>query len=80
MEPIKDVATRLLLNPDLAPLLAIIKSARNGAVYGAKVRFPHALVMVFLFRSGTYVIVIPVTPKLAPVDQCLFLGFERKYH
>lgn len=54
MEPIKDVATRLLLNPDLAPLLAIIKSARNGAVYGAKVRFPHALVMVFLFRSGTF--------------------------
>lgn len=30
-----------------------MKSARNGAVYGAKVRFPHALVMVFLFRKGT---------------------------
>ncbi len=43
----------VLLNPDLAPLLAILKAARNGAVYGAKVRFPHALVMVCLFRSGS---------------------------
>ena len=30
-----------------------MKGARNGAVYGTKVRFPHALVMVFLFRAGT---------------------------
>ncbi|KAL2001142.1 hypothetical protein VTN02DRAFT_2188 [Thermoascus thermophilus] len=43
----------LVRNPDLAPLLSIIKGARNGAVYGAKIRFPHALVMIFLFRSGT---------------------------
>lgn len=42
------------MNPTLHPLLAILKSARNGAVYGAKVRFPHALVMVFMFRSGTF--------------------------
>ncbi|KAF7504352.1 hypothetical protein GJ744_002409 [Endocarpon pusillum] len=54
MESIKDIINSIVLNPDLAPLLAIIKSARNGAVYGAKVRFPHALVMVFLFRSGTF--------------------------
>lgn len=27
---------------------------RNGVVYGTKVRFPHALVMIFLFRSGTF--------------------------
>lgn len=31
----------------------MLKGARNGAVYGTKVRFPHALVMIFLFRSGT---------------------------
>ncbi|GAA89305.1 peroxisomal membrane protein (PmpP24) [Aspergillus luchuensis IFO 4308] len=43
----------LVTNPDLAPLLALVKGVRNGAVYGAKVRFPHALVMIFLFRSGT---------------------------
>jgi peroxisomal membrane protein 4 len=44
----------MIMDPSLRPLLAILKSARNGAVYGAKVRFPHALVMVFLFRSGTF--------------------------
>lgn len=42
------------MNPTLHPLLTILKSARNGAVYGAKIRFPHALVMIFLFRSGTF--------------------------
>lgn len=54
MDALKAQIETLILNPDLAPLLAIVKSARNGAVYGAKVRFPHALVMVFLFRSGTF--------------------------
>ncbi|KAI0486016.1 peroxisomal membrane protein 24 [Xylaria cf. heliscus] len=45
---------RVILDPANHDLLAIVKGARNGAVYGAKVRFPHALVMVFLFRSGTF--------------------------
>ncbi len=36
----------LVLNPDLAPLLSLLKGARNGVVYGSKVRFPHALVYV----------------------------------
>jgi hypothetical protein len=36
----------LVTNPDLAPLLSLVKGIRNGAVYGAKVRFPHALVYV----------------------------------
>ncbi|EXJ74073.1 uncharacterized protein A1O5_02367 [Cladophialophora psammophila CBS 110553] len=53
MDALKETVESIILNPDLAPLLAIVKAARNGAVYGAKVRFPHALVMVFLFRSGT---------------------------
>ncbi|EFX90109.1 peroxisomal membrane protein 4-like [Daphnia pulex] len=35
------------------PILAIVKGLRNGAVYGAKIRFPHAMVMTFLFRSGS---------------------------
>jgi hypothetical protein len=34
----------VILNPKYADYLAILKAARNGAVYGAKVRFPHALV------------------------------------
>ncbi|XP_008566423.1 PREDICTED: peroxisomal membrane protein 4 isoform X2 [Galeopterus variegatus] len=32
--------------------LAVLKGFRNGAVYGAKIRAPHALVMTFLFRNG----------------------------
>ena len=50
----QDQIESIILNPDLAPLLAILKAARNGAVYGAKVRFPHALVMVMMFRSGPF--------------------------
>jgi len=44
---------KIILDPRYADFLAVLKAARNGAVYGAKVRFPHALVMIFLFRSGT---------------------------
>jgi len=36
----KDAINQIILNPDLAPLLAIVKAARNGAVYGAKVGSP----------------------------------------
>ncbi|KAI0385915.1 peroxisomal membrane protein 4 [Hypomontagnella monticulosa] len=53
LEGIKAAAESIILNPAYHDLLAVVKGARNGAVYGAKVRFPHALVMVFLFRSGT---------------------------
>ena len=35
---------RIILDPQYADYLALVKAARNGAVYGAKVRFPHALV------------------------------------
>ncbi|ODO08426.1 peroxisomal membrane protein 4 [Cryptococcus wingfieldii CBS 7118] len=40
---------RFLLDPANHDLLAILKGARNGLVYGCKIRFPHALVMTFLF-------------------------------
>ncbi|KAF8542967.1 Tim17/Tim22/Tim23/Pmp24 family-domain-containing protein, partial [Trichophaea hybrida] len=43
-----------LLSPHNHDLLALLKGARNGLVYGTKIRFPHALVMVLLFRSGTF--------------------------
>ncbi|KAI9032154.1 peroxisomal membrane protein 4 [Hyaloraphidium curvatum] len=43
---------KILLNPEWQEVLAIVKGARNGAVYGAKIRFPHALVMTFMFRDG----------------------------
>ncbi|TGO58530.1 hypothetical protein BOTNAR_0180g00190 [Botryotinia narcissicola] len=50
---IKTALESFILDPKNAEFLAILKAARSGAVYGAKVRFPHALVMMFLFRSGT---------------------------
>ncbi|EPE31598.1 hypothetical protein GLAREA_12354 [Glarea lozoyensis ATCC 20868] len=53
VEVAKKALESIILNPKYADLLAVVKAARNGAVYGAKVRFPHALVMIFLFRSGT---------------------------
>ncbi|KAG5836146.1 peroxisomal membrane protein 4 [Anguilla rostrata] len=43
----------LLLQEKYKVFLAVIKGFRNGAVYGAKIRAPHALVMTFLFKSGS---------------------------
>jgi peroxisomal membrane protein 4 len=48
-----DALRAYILDPKNHDLLSVIKGFRNGAVYGAKVRFPHALVMTFLFRDGT---------------------------
>ncbi|KAI1078292.1 putative peroxisomal membrane protein [Whalleya microplaca] len=53
LESLKASIEQVILEPAYHDLLAVVKGARNGAVYGAKVRFPHALVMVFLFRPGT---------------------------
>lgn len=44
--PAQSRLDELVLNPNLAPFLAVLKGARNGVVYGSKVRFPHALVYV----------------------------------
>lgn len=43
----------LLASGEHKEILSVIKGFRNGVVYGAKIRFPHALVMTFLFRSGS---------------------------
>lgn len=45
-------AERIALDPKYHDALTLVKGVRNGIVYGSKVRFPHALVMIFLFRSG----------------------------
>lgn len=42
----------IIRDPRYQELLAIIKGARNGLVYGAKIRFPHALVMSLIFHGG----------------------------
>ena len=39
--------------PHSSCALAVLRSFRQGVVYGAKIRFPHALVMTFLFRHGS---------------------------
>ncbi|KAI8915882.1 Tim17/Tim22/Tim23/Pmp24 family-domain-containing protein [Gorgonomyces haynaldii] len=46
----KDYVNQLIKNGNYNDILAILKGSRNGAVYGAKIRFPHALVMTVLFR------------------------------
>lgn len=41
----------LVLDPQRADLFAIVKGARNGFTYGAKIRFPHALVYVLAMAT-----------------------------
>lgn len=45
----------VLTNPAYHDYLGVLKGARNGFVYGVKVRFPHALIMAILFGRGEYV-------------------------
>ena len=47
-----DALRSVAVNPAYHDILAILKGARNGLVYGVKVRFPHALVMAALFGRG----------------------------
>ncbi|KAM0553614.1 hypothetical protein ACHAO7_003992 [Fusarium culmorum] len=54
LEVLKNTLEGIVKNPQYHDLLSLVKTARNGIIYGTKVRFPHALVMVFLFRSGTF--------------------------
>lgn len=51
----------ILLNPLYRPILEVIRAARNGIVYGGKIRFSHALVINLLYRSG------PIRPRLIEV-------------
>ncbi|GAA5982282.1 hypothetical protein JCM10908_004813 [Rhodotorula pacifica] len=44
---------KLVTTPAYHDVLAILKGARNGLVYGARVRGPHALVMSLIFQSGS---------------------------
>ncbi|KAH8082626.1 peroxisomal membrane protein 4 [Filobasidium floriforme] len=45
---------QFLSNPLYHDLFSIIKGARNGFVYGCKIRFPHALVMTLLFSNRSW--------------------------
>ncbi|KAF4512458.1 hypothetical protein G6O67_001595 [Ophiocordyceps sinensis] len=54
LDGLKAALEHIIADPRYHDVLSLLKTARNGAVYGTKVRFPHALVMIFLFRSGTF--------------------------
>ncbi|KAI5124463.1 hypothetical protein M0805_008346 [Coniferiporia weirii] len=43
-----------LSDPAYHDFLAVLKGARNGIVYGVKIRFPHALIMSILFGKGDW--------------------------
>ncbi|CCX10208.1 Tim17/Tim22/Tim23/Pmp24 family-domain-containing protein [Pyronema domesticum] len=51
---LESAVNTFLLDPVNHDILVLLKGLRNGLVYGTKIRFPHALVMVLLFRSGTF--------------------------
>ncbi|KAF3001890.1 hypothetical protein E8E13_005847 [Curvularia kusanoi] len=54
LHALESALEKIILDPKYHDILTLVKGVRNGIVYGAKVRFPHALVMIFLFRSGTF--------------------------
>jgi len=71
------LVNEFISNPAYHDYLAILKGARNGFVYGVKVRFPHALVMSILFGRGECVLlarllsvgVLTLSPQLADPRQ-----------
>lgn len=46
------ILNNILRDPRYQDILAILKGTKNGIVYGAKLRFSHALVMSFLFHNN----------------------------
>jgi peroxisomal membrane protein 4 len=60
----------ILDDPRFHDYVPILKGARNGLVYGVKVRFPHALIMAILFGRGRYV--------LGPARPFFFLFYSEK--
>ncbi|KAG8930447.1 hypothetical protein FRC02_004158 [Tulasnella sp. 418] len=54
MSTLISTLNQLALDPRFSDYLGILKGARNGIVYGVKVRFPHALIMAILFGKGDW--------------------------
>jgi peroxisomal membrane protein 4 len=44
LERVQATLEQIVRDPRYHDILSLVKTARNGAVYGTKVRFPHALV------------------------------------
>jgi hypothetical protein len=70
----------IIHDPRYHDYLAILKGARNGFVYGVKVRFPHALIMAILFGRGEYVSRGSFTIFLSPLTQKLIFFFFHFSH
>lgn len=66
----------VLDDPRYHDYLAILKGARNGLVYGFKVRFPHALIMAILFGRGEYVRFYGLSSDPDPMLIIPFLNFS----
>ncbi|KAK6011535.1 hypothetical protein OSTOST_23373, partial [Ostertagia ostertagi] len=60
-------------------LLAALKGLRNGVVYGARIRAPHALVMVFLFGEGTFVEKLQTISRLTRIHAMNLAKFVFSY-
>lgn len=58
-----EIIGALIQDPKYHDYLAILKGARNGLVYGVKIRFPHALIMSILFGRGECVLAASVSSK-----------------
>ncbi|KAF2662885.1 peroxisomal membrane protein 4 [Lophiostoma macrostomum CBS 122681] len=54
LQALETALEKIVLDPQYHDVLTLVKGIRNGIVYGTKVRFPHAVVMIFLFRSGSF--------------------------
>lgn len=54
-----EAINQIILDPRYHDYLGILKGARNGLVYGVKIRFPHALLMSILFGRGGCVHLFP---------------------
>nr|XP_002126961.1 peroxisomal membrane protein 4-like [Ciona intestinalis] len=51
MSSLLQIINQTLQSGNHQQILSLLKGIRNGIVYGVKIRFPHALVMTFLFKD-----------------------------
>lgn len=77
--PYLTILSRILTDPRYHPFLAIIKGARNGAVYGTKVRLPHAVVNTLLWGHGNWKIRLQQILSLTRQHAMGLAGFVTVY-
>jgi len=70
LQALQTTIENIILNPRYADLFAIVKGARNGLVYGARVRFPHALVYVLCPSNSS------LTPSNIPTNASITVWYS----